>query len=228
MVKGVSSHSHSERFTPKIFKMKKAMTTNHLSVVFKKGVQEDYNFMLDDIIVEFKDIIGKPQPFQQGGLTYTYRYLDDYACVGIPTRVYNWLLKEAEQATNHSLDRNSLTKTGGYTWLTAEMSTEPVVECHAYSEEKDSLVFLRSLKGVMSILRSNIVGVGHFNISVALPENSKRHILKLQLKKFQLIDKTTSSSTVEVFNKIQPSDDVLKQLGFRSQSPSDGQNSSSS
>lgn len=192
--------------------IKLSTLVTYLALAFEKEPQETYDFYLDNIILEYKEMSMRSYFYRYSWINY--RYYDDHISLGLPTQRYNWFLKQVEQVIAHKVSRNSLNQNNAHTWVIADSSS--LVECFTYSKSSDQLEPAGSLDKVMCRLKSNVVGVGHFRISVVQSEVDQKYFLKFRLTKFQLKDTTNVSSTIslEVINKTEPPAELMAKLNI--------------
>lgn len=191
----------------------RSILVKHLSISSDVGVTGKYDFSLEDIIIEYMPhLIGKQETFFFAKTLYQYAYLDTYISLGIPTERYNWFLKEAERLTGKFLKRNSLFESDDYTWVIAELDQTRSVECCVYSSDSDSLIRAGYLRDQMLNLKSNVIGVGHFNVSVYRSRDLSIFYLKFTLSKFQFVNKTEKPTLSVPFSTAEPPTDMMKKL----------------
>lgn len=180
-----------------------------LSISFEED-SETFDFSIDDTVVDYKpELLDLKQLHKHGETTYSYEYLGDYVSVGVPTERYKYILSEAARVIGFAIDNNSFTKSGGYTWINAMLSSS--VKCNVYSHHAKDVVPTGLLKPVLINLKSSVIGVGHFGISV-MKGYDKKYIIKFTLNSFQLKDKTQASSKLKTFIKVEPPEDVITLL----------------
>lgn len=208
-------HTHEDYWLPAPVRLQISTTIHYLTIAFEKNVNEIYEFVVDDTIVEYQpELIGIKKTHLHGGTTYNYTNFDDYVSVGIPTERYNWILAEAAKATELKIDNNSLKQSGGYTWITALIHSDPAVDCYIYLQETENLAFIGTLRDKVLALKSSLIGVGHFSRVAVLKTHDNKHILMFRLDKFQLKDKTEKSSKLKVISPVEPPTDIMTSLAI--------------
>lgn len=201
-------------FLPKqvMYQKARSILLKHLSLA-SKGASDDYDFALEDIIIEYMPhLIGKKETFFYAKTVYSYTYLDTYVSLCIPRKRYDWFIKEAERLTGRVIRRNSLFETNEYTWIIAEIDQSRSVECYVYAADSNDIKCVGHLPQKLTALKSDVTGVGHFNVSAYQSRDLSISYLKFTLNRFQLVDKSDKPKTSMPFVKIQPSAEVMKLL----------------
>lgn len=175
---------------------------NNLAVPLESLV---YNFtcnnetfcnIFPDTILEYKEHAGREECYADDWWTTNrYNYLETYVSVGITTKLYNRIFKEARY--NHpNLESVHNSINDDYTWITADISQN--LYCHIQSDILRTIITEGSLLDMMTKLGSNIGGIAQFKIQVAYKDF---YFLKFTLTGYLLVDKTNiscSESSVDV------------------------------
>lgn len=207
-----------ESSLPKQVFLKKAEFEGYLSLTFKDGgAKQSSEFLLEDTIIEYRSNLGKEEIYTESWREHKYNYLKDYVSVGIPTARYEWIFKEADkQGDDGKMVDFITTQSDGYTWVYAEINPDQTLNCTMYVEEADNLEIVGTLFDKMQTLKSNIIGVGKFQVAVVYEyieqEDEKHYFLKFVLKEFQITNRTEITSQVKSFVDVQPPEDLVKAL----------------
>lgn len=169
---------------------------------------------IKDITIEYiDDLMGIQGNLRMDSNIYSYSYLVTYVSIGIPTKRYEWFLKEAERLTKYNIKRNSSFDNGDTTWVVAAMMTKPKVpSCYLYSKDSNDIQSVGSLYDVMMKFKSNLTGVGHFYVSVYQSRGIKAYYLKFTLNDFQLIGKSDKTKPTIPFLKMEPPSSIADTL----------------
>lgn len=89
---------------------------------------------------------------------------------------------------------------------------------YVYSKKSDNIEEKGYLKDAFKKLKSNVTGVGHFNVSVMKSTIDNSYFLKFTLTKFQLVNTTQKYSDSYIDhagkNKTEPDADCMKKLNI--------------
>lgn len=187
-----AAHTENEFKMPKQIYNQVATLVYQLTLVFKKNAHEIFDFNFENIVLEHQG--ASWMRYEYNSNLHACRHLIDYVSMGVPTNTYNSILKKSEQSTGLSISRNSLTEFDGYTWLFTYFEWVDSIKYCVYSEESDNIEEKGALKDALKTLKSNVIGTGHFNVSVMKSTIDNRYFLKFTMTKFQLINTTQKSS----------------------------------
>lgn len=187
---------------------KTGVAKQEITVSFSRD-GENFDNLFKDTIIEYRQSAGREEVHTVGEKTYKCTYLQTYASIGIPTKVYNDILKEANQgwsAKVHSVHDYANCK---YTFVTADIDGD--VACNIYSGTEQNITPVGFLYDVVIRLKSNVRGFGRFKVEIQVNGFS---YLKFTLIGFQLVDKTNISSSSKAFVEVGISENLKKQLNL--------------